>query len=59
MAIAGAERIFGLLDEEPEKDGGYVRLVNARYPQFSIQSLKILYTGFLMAEYLYYLLAFH
>ena len=31
MAIAGAERIFGLLDEEPERDGGYVELVNARY----------------------------
>ncbi len=31
MAIAGAERIFGLLDEEPEGDGGYVKLVNARY----------------------------
>lgn len=31
MAIAGAERIFGLLDEEPEQDGGYVKLVNARY----------------------------
>lgn len=26
MAIAGAERIFGLLDEEPEQDGGYVIL---------------------------------
>ena len=33
MAIAGAERIFGLLDEEPEKDGGYVKLVNARYDE--------------------------
>ncbi len=31
MAIAGAERIFGLLDEEPEQDGGYVKLVNAGY----------------------------
>ncbi len=31
LAIAGAERIFGLLDEEPEQDGGYVKLVNARY----------------------------
>ena len=31
MAIAGAERIFGLLDEEPEQDGGYVKLVNAKY----------------------------
>ena len=30
MAVAGAERIFKLLDEEPEKDEGYVTLVNIR-----------------------------
>lgn len=30
MAIAGAERIFEYLDEQPEKDEGYVTLVNAR-----------------------------
>ncbi len=30
MAAAGAERIFALLDEEPEVDEGYVTLVNAR-----------------------------
>ena len=30
MALAGAERIFGLLDEAPEEDHGYVHLVNAR-----------------------------
>ncbi len=30
MALAGAERVFELLDEEPEKDEGYVTLVNAR-----------------------------
>ena len=29
MAMAGAGRIFALLDEEPEKDDGYVMLVNA------------------------------
>lgn len=29
MALAGAERIFRLLDEEPEVDEGYVGLVNA------------------------------
>ena len=29
MALAGAERIFKLLDEEPETDEGYVELVNA------------------------------
>lgn len=28
MALAGAERIFTLLDEEEEKDSGYVKLVN-------------------------------
>ena len=30
MALAGAERVFELLDEEPEKDDGYVTLVNIR-----------------------------
>ena len=30
MALAGAERVFDLLDEEPETDEGYVTLVNAR-----------------------------
>ena len=30
MALAGAERIFKLMDEEPEKDDGYVHLVNAK-----------------------------
>jgi len=29
MGLAGAERIFELLDEEPETDDGYVTLVNA------------------------------
>jgi len=29
MAAAGAERIFALMDTEPEKDEGYVTLVNA------------------------------
>ena len=31
MALAGANRIFSLLDEEVEQDEGYVTLVNARY----------------------------
>lgn len=31
MALAGAERVFALLDEEPEEDNGYVTLVNAKY----------------------------
>ena len=30
MAVAGAERVFKLLDEQPETDNGYVTLVNAR-----------------------------
>ncbi len=30
MALAGAERIFALMDEEPEEDQGYVTLVNAQ-----------------------------
>jgi ATP-binding cassette subfamily B protein len=29
MALAGAERIFELMDQEPETDNGYVTLVNA------------------------------
>jgi len=30
MALAGAERVFELMDEEPETDNGYVTLVNVR-----------------------------
>ncbi len=30
MAVAGASRVFKLLDEEPETDDGYVELVNAK-----------------------------
>ncbi len=30
MALAGAQRVFALLDEKPEQDGGTYRLVNAR-----------------------------
>ncbi len=30
MGLAGAHRIFALLDEEPESDDGYVTLVNAK-----------------------------
>ncbi len=30
MALAGANRIFALLDEEPEEDNGYVTLVRSR-----------------------------
>lgn len=31
MALAGADRIFDLMDEKPEEDNGYVTLVNAKY----------------------------
>lgn len=31
MGLAGAERIFALMDEKPEVDDGYVTLVNAEY----------------------------
>ena len=30
MALAGAKRIFELMDQEPEQDNGYVTLVNAK-----------------------------
>lgn len=30
MGLAGAERIFNLIDEQPEQDEGYVTLVNVR-----------------------------
>ena len=33
MALAGAERIFKLMDEEPEVDEGYVTLVNVKYDE--------------------------
>ncbi len=31
MAMAGSKRVFDFLDEEPEKDEGYVTLVHAKY----------------------------
>lgn len=31
MALAGAERIFNLIDEEPEKDNGYVTLTHVKF----------------------------
>ena len=33
MALAGAERIFDLMDQEPEADDGYVTLVNAKFDE--------------------------
>ncbi len=40
MALAGAERIFELLDEEPEQDEGYVTLVNAKMENGKIVESK-------------------
>ncbi len=41
MALAGADRIFKLMDEEPEKDEGYVKLVNAvRNPDGSLSETE-------------------
>ena len=44
MALAGAERIFSLLDEEVEVDNGYVTLVNAKYKNNKLVESKK-YTG--------------
>ena len=33
MAMAGANRVFALIDETPEEDNGYVTLVNAEYDE--------------------------
>ena len=44
MALAGAERIFSLLDEESEVDDGYVTLVNAKYKNDKLVESKK-YTG--------------
>ncbi len=40
MALAGADRIFTLLDEEAEKDEGYVTLVNAKIVDGEIVECK-------------------
>lgn len=44
MALAGAERIFSLLDEQSEVDNGYVTLVNAKYKNGKLVETKK-YTG--------------
>ncbi|MEI3406629.1 MAG: hypothetical protein V8Q79_08645 [Christensenellales bacterium] len=33
MGVAGAQRVFALLDEQPETDNGYVKLVNVTEDQ--------------------------
>jgi ATP-binding cassette subfamily B protein len=40
MALAGAERIFELMDAEPEQDNGYVTLVNAQFENGEIVETK-------------------
>lgn len=41
MAMAGAERVFQMLDEEPEEDHGYVELVNAEeLPDGTVRETK-------------------
>ncbi|HIV99231.1 MAG TPA: ABC transporter ATP-binding protein/permease [Candidatus Ornithospirochaeta avicola] len=46
LALAGAERIFELLDEEAEKDEGYVTLVNAKVNEDGSISESAERTGF-------------
>ena len=45
MALAGADRIFKLLDEEPEVDDGYVTLVTAEEKDGELVESDKLYTG--------------
>ena len=40
MALAGSERIFALLDEQPEVDDGYVTLVRAKWENGQIVESK-------------------
>ena len=44
MAVAGAKRIFELMDEKPEVDDGYVTLVNAEIDENGIRETEK-YTG--------------
>ncbi|MGN1327872.1 MAG: ABC transporter ATP-binding protein [Clostridia bacterium] len=44
MAVAGAKRIFELMDEEPEKDEGYVTLVNVENINGELKEVEH-YTG--------------
>ncbi len=45
MALAGAERVFHLLDEEPETDEGYVTLVNAQMENGELKEAGEQHTG--------------
>ena len=45
MAMAGADRVFRLLDEEPEVDDGYVKLVTAEEKNGELTESTEKYTG--------------
>lgn len=45
MALAGGQRIFALLDEQPEEDEGYVTLVNAKRENGQLVETKDSHTG--------------
>lgn len=45
MALAGADRVFRLLDEEPEVDDGYVKLVTAEEKDGVLTESDKKYTG--------------
>lgn len=45
MAMAGADRVFRLLDEEPEVDDGYVKLVTAEEKDGELTESTKKYTG--------------
>mgnify|MGYP004641511565 FL=1 len=45
MAVAGADRVFRLLDEEPEVDDGYVKLVVAEEKDGELTESSQKYTG--------------
>ena len=40
MALAGAERVFKLMDEEPEVDEGYIELVNTKTVDGKLEETK-------------------
>ncbi len=45
MALAGAQRVFALMDEHPETDDGYVTLVNVRVNEDGTYSETAEHTG--------------
>ena len=45
MGLAGASRIFELLDQEPEKDDGYVKLVNCNIDENGVITESAARTG--------------